>query len=253
MISLFTLILAFSALSFPTFMLCLCYPFSRRAAVFWSDFITNRTSRIFFAILKMYRKFSFIGGPKDNLPGHFVVISNHQSLLDIVVFLKYFYPERIVRFVAKDALGKVPMVGKMLRSQGHCMIPRKGGAGIAMRSIEDFGKRMLVRKQNPIIFPEGTRSRDGSLGQFYSAGFRRLEETVRLPVVVCALDGGWKLSRIDDIFKNLHRGAYRVKILKIYDAPSSKDEEKKILEEAPVLIQAQLDKWRGMAEDSAEL
>ncbi|MCR5218082.1 1-acyl-sn-glycerol-3-phosphate acyltransferase [Treponema sp.] len=253
MISIFTLLLAFAAIGFPSLMLCLCYPFSHKAALFWSNFITNRSARIFFAILKKYRKFNFLAGPKDNLPEQFVVIANHQSLLDIVVFLKYFYPERLVRFVAKDALGKVPMVGKMLRSQGHCMIPRKGGAGIAMRSIEDFGKRMLVTKQNPVIFPEGTRSRDGSLGPFYSAGFRRLEETVRLPVVLCALDGGWKLSRLGDILKNLHRGAYRVKILKVYDAPLNKEDEKKILEEAPLLIQEQLDKWRSLPESSCEV
>ena len=44
-----------------------------------------------------------------------------------------------------------------------------------------------------------------------------------------------------------------MKILKVYDAPSSKEEEKKILEEAPVLIQAQLDQWRNMSDDSAEV
>lgn len=253
MISIFSLILVFSALAFPTFMLCLCYPFSHKAALFWSNFITNRSARIFFAVLKKYRNFNFLAGAKDNLPEQFLVISNHQSLLDIVVFLKYFYPKNLVRFVAKDSLGKVPMVGKMLRSQGHCMIPRKGGAGIAMRAIEDFGKRMIEKNQNPVIFPEGTRSRDGNLKQFYSAGFRRLEETVKLPVLVCALDGGWKLSRLKDILKNLHRGAYRVKILKVYDAPSSKEDEKKILEEAPLLIQNQLDKWRSLPENSDEV
>ena len=95
------------------------------------------------------------------------------------------------------------------------------------------------------LFPEGTRSRDGKLGSFYSAGFRRLEETVKLPVVVCALDGGWQLSRLTDVLKNLYKGAYKVKILKVYDAPATKEDEKKIIEEAPGLIQAQLDLWRS--------
>ncbi|MCI5523279.1 MAG: lysophospholipid acyltransferase family protein [Treponema sp.] len=247
MLTLITLLCLGGALLFPTMMLCFTYPLSKKWALFWSNYITNHTSRVFFAILKTYRNFDFIGDKNDvkKLPPQFTVISNHQSLIDIVVYLKYFYPDRIVRFVAKDTLNKVPMVGKMLRSQGHCMIPRKGGAGIAMKSIEKFGYRVLERNQNPLIFPEGTRSRDGKLGSFYSAGFRRLEETVKLPVVVCALDGGWQLSRLTDVLKNLYKGAYKVKILKVYDAPATKEDEKKIIEEAPGLIQAQLDLWRS--------
>lgn len=232
---------------FPTFMLCLCYPVSKKAALFWSNYITNRSARLVFAILRTYKNFRFEGDRKaiDSLPEQFMLISNHQSLMDIVVYLKYFFPKRTVRFVAKDSLGKVPMVGKMLRTQGHCMIPRTGGAGIAMKSIERFGNRMIERRQNPIIFPEGTRSRDGTLRPFYAAGFRRLSETVHLPVVVCALDGGWKLASLTELFRNLYKGVYRVKILHVYDSPASKEEEKKILEEAPVMIQKQLDSWRS--------
>ena len=249
MFSVITIICLVSLLAFPTFMLCLCYPFSKRAALFWSNYITDRSARIFFSVLKLYRHFYFDGNEKDieKLPPQFLLISNHQSIIDIVVYLRYFIPKRIVRFVAKDALNSVPMVGKMLRSQGHCMIPRKGGAGVAMRSLEKFGKRMLEKNQCPVIFPEGTRSRDGNLGPFYAAGFRRLSETVHLPVVVCALDGGWRLSGIADIMKNLYKGVYHVKVLKVYDAPSSKEEEKAILEEAPLLIQKQLDQWRSVS------
>ena len=71
-----------------------------------------------------------------------------------------------------------------------------------------------------------------------------MSETVHLPVVVCALDGGWRLASLTEFFRNLKRGVYRVKVVKVYDAPSSKEDEKRILEEAPVLIQKQLDEWR---------
>ena len=254
MLSFLTVLCLSGALLFPTFMLCITYPLSHKWALFWSDYITSRTARLVFAILKYYRHFEFLGSKneRDGLPEQFVVVSNHQSLLDIVVYFKFF-SDHVVRFVAKDTLGKVPMVGKMLRSQEHCMIPRKGGAALAMKSIERLGERVLERGQIPVIFPEGTRSRDGNLGQFYSAGFRRLEETVKLPVAVCALDGGWKISELDSILRNLYKGAYRVKILKVYPAPQSKAEEKQILEEAPHLIQAQLDKWRALPDGSLEV
>lgn len=251
MLSLFTFIIASCALLFPTLMITITYPFSKKWALFWSNYITHRTDRLFFAILKTYCGYDFVADTKslEGLPDKFLVVSNHQSLIDIVVYLLFFskryYNGREVRFVAKDALSKVPMVGKMLRTQGHCMIPRHGGASEAMKSLEAFGTRVNASKDIvPLIFPEGTRSKDGKLGTFYSAGFRRLEETVRLPVAVCALDGGWKLSHIGMMLQNLKKGAYRVKVLKVFDVPQTKEDEKRILAEAPALIQAQLDEWR---------
>lgn len=254
MSSFLTLVCLLSAVGFPAFMLMLSYPFSKKLALFWSNYITSRSARLVFAILKYYKHFNFLGDKKskEQLPQKFMVISNHQSLLDIVVYLKFFNDKK-VRFVAKDALSKAPMVGKMLKSQEHCMIPRTGGAGIAMKSIDKFAKRVNESEQIPVIFPEGTRSRSGELGNFYSAGFRRLEEGVNLPVAVCALDGGWKISKLNEVFRNLYKGSYRVKVLKVYDAPKNKEEEKLILEESHVLIKNQLEKWRALHSDSLEV
>ncbi|WP_407400931.1 lysophospholipid acyltransferase family protein [Treponema sp.] len=254
MLSLITVLCEFGVILPPTLLLCLVYPFSRRAAVAVSNYITCVCARQVFAVLKMYRQFNFLGdySEMDRLPEQFIVISNHQSLFDIVAYLKFFGGLK-ARFVAKDNLAKVPMVGKMLKSQQHCMIPRKGSPSVAMKSIDRFGVNILKKKQYPVIFPEGTRSKDGNLNSFYSAGFRRLVAATRLPVAVCALDGGWKISNMDSIFKNLRRGAYRVKVLKIYDAPKDKEEEKKILEESRELIQNQLDVWRKLPENSLEV
>ncbi len=247
MLSFLSIVCLFGAISFPTLMLTLTYPFSHKAALFWSNYITTVCARQVFAILKCYMGFTLDADQKSkkDLPQQFLILSNHQSLMDIAVYLVYFAGKE-VRFVAKDTLVKVPMVGKMLKSQGHCMIPRKGSPSQAMGALKQFGTRAR-ENQNilPLIFPEGTRSRDGKLRQFYAAGFRMLENTVRLPVAVCALDGGWKLSNLLRIFSNLSKGAYRVKVLKIYDCPQGKEEEKKILAESFDLINEQLREWRN--------
>jgi 1-acyl-sn-glycerol-3-phosphate acyltransferase len=96
-----------------------------------------------------------------------------------------------------------------------------------------------------VIFPEGTRSRDGSLGTFAAAGFRRIIGRQPMPVAVCAVEGGYKLATLEGIFRNLRNGIYRVKVLKVFPAPNSKQEQITILEEGKALIQAQLDTWRG--------
>ena len=244
MSSFLTLVCLFSMVIPASIANIFAYPVSRKLSVRISNYIVRVLAPRLFAILRKYRKFNFwsYDDKKNELPEDFIIISNHQSLLDIVVYLVYFADR--VRFVAKDSLNSVPMVGKMLRTQGHCMIPRRGSPSVAMKSIDKFGKRMLDYGKCPVIFPEGTRSRDGNLGTFYAAGFRRLCEATKLPVVLCALDGGWKISSLDSIFTNLYRGAYRVKVLKIYDSPGGKEEQLKILQEAPKLIEKQLEIWR---------
>ena len=180
----------------------------------------------------------------EELPEQFIIISNHQSLLDIPVYMN-FLRQKNLRFIAKDALGRhVPLVSEMLRAQEHCLIPRKAKPMDAMRYIEEFGHRVVARNQIPVLYPEGSRTRDGNVGKFYSAGFRKLTESTNLPVVVCALDGGWKLRDLSKIFTNMKRGCYRVKVLKVYDCPQTKEDCNELLDEARAMIQTQVEEWR---------
>ena len=175
-----------------------------------------------------------------------MIISNHQSLIDIPCYMN-FLRDKELRFVAKDNLSRhIPLVSEMLRSQEHCMVPRRGSPMVAMKTMETFSKKVTANGWIPVLFPEGTRTRDGNVGKFYSAGFRKLCETTNLPVVVCALDGGYQIREIRTIMTNLKNGSYRVKILKIYDAPSTKEEQALILEESRNMIQNQLDEWRKL-------
>ena len=229
----------------------LAYPVSKKLSMRISDYIVRVLAPRLFAILYTYKRFHFWGydNLKDKLPENFIIISNHHSLLDIPVFMK-FLAGREMRFIAKDALGRhIPLVSEMLRTQEHCLIPRKAKPMEAMRYISDFGKRVIERNQIPILFPEGSRTRDGNVGKFFSAGFRQLTESTGLPVVVCALDGGWKLRDLKNIINNLKCGSYRVKILKIYDAPSTKEDCNMILEEARTLMQQQVEQWRQLPAD----
>ncbi len=227
------------------------YPVSKKLSVRISDYIVKVLAPRLFAILYTYRHFHFWGyeDKKDTLPENFILISNHQSLLDIPVFMKFFEGQE-VRFIAKDTLGRhIPLVSEMLRAQEHCLIPRKAKPMEAMRYISDFGKRVVARKQIPILYPEGSRTRDGNVGKFFSAGFRQLSESTGLPVVVCALDGGWQLRDLRKLVTNLKNGCYRVKILRIYDSPTTKEECNQILEESRMLMQQQLEYWRQMPSD----
>lgn len=224
------------------------YPFSRKACVKVSDYIEFTLAPRLWKILNYYKDFKFWNYDdfKDQLPENYMIIANHQSLLDIPCFMNAFH-EREIRFVAKDALGQnVPLVSKMLKAQEHCVIPRRAKPMDAMKLMTAFGQRVKERNQVPVIFPEGTRTRDGEVGKFYSAGFRKLAEASELPVVVCAIDGGYNLRELKNLFKNMSKGCYRVKILKIYDNPKTKEECINILEESRELINQQVHQWREL-------
>lgn len=227
------------------------YPISKKISVKISDYIVRVLAPRLFAILKAYRNFFYWGydETKENLPENYIVIANHQSLLDIPLFMKFFR-ERDIRFISKDTLGRhVPLVSEMLRAHEHCLIPRKAKPMEAMRYIEEFGKRVVDKNQIPILFPEGSRTKDGQVSKFYSAGFRKLVESTNLPVVVCALEGGYRLRDLRKIFTNMKCGCYRVKVLKVYDSPKSKEECNSVLDEAQIMIQKQVDEWRTLSFD----
>ncbi len=246
MSSILTLLCLFGMIIPPSFANILAYPVSKKLSVKISDYILNVCAMRLFAILRMYRGFYYWGynESKKDLPENFMIISNHQSLLDIPLFMKFFHGKP-VRFVAKDTLGRhVPLVSEMLRAQEHCLIPRKAKPMDAMRYVGEFGKKAADRKQIPILFPEGSRTKDGNVGKFYSAGFRKLAESSGLPVVVCALDGGYRLRDLGKILTNLKKGCYRVKVLKVYDCPKTKEECNVVLDEAREIIQKQVEEWR---------
>ena len=208
--------------------------------------IATVVSHRLFSIFSTYLDFRFVGDYSlfPELPEQYLLISNHQSILDIVVYMNYLGGKR-VRFVAKKELADhVPLVSVMLKSDEHCLVQRTGSPSQAMRAMDAFAVRVQRNNWIPVLFPEGTRSRDGNVGTFHSAGFRRFISKAPMPVVVAAVDGGWNIASILRLATNLRGGAYRVKALKVYPAPETKEAQLKILEEGKALIQEQLAQWR---------
>ncbi len=120
------------------------------------------------------------GGPR-------VVVSNHQSLLDIVLLSRL---PREMKWVAKESLFAIPWMGWMFRLSGDIPV-RRGDAesgGEAMARARAY----LDRGMSVMIFPEGTRSRDGRLLPFKSGAFRlAIEAGVPVqPVVVSGTAAG---------------------------------------------------------------
>lgn len=113
-----------------------------------------------------------------------ILMSNHQSLYDIpAVYCSV--PGRI-RMVAKKELFLVPIWGKAMTAAGFIRIDR-GDRKQAISSLHD-ASNMLKEGTRVWIAPEGTRSKDGTLGSFKSGGFRMALET-GVRILPIAIDG----------------------------------------------------------------
>ena len=126
----------------------------------------------------------------------YVVISNHQSLYDIVLIGGLLFTN-LPKYVAKSELGRwIPSVSLNLKQGGHALIDR-GDSSQALDEIRGLGERAQARGRSAVIFPEGTRSKDGSLQPFKRAGARALLAAAdQLAVVPVAIQGSWRLNKV---------------------------------------------------------
>jgi len=102
-----------------------------------------------------------------------IFVSNHQSLNDVTVlgwFLRKYHP----KYVSKIELGKgIPSISFNLRHGGSVLIDRKD-AKQSIGAIMKFGEYLESTKRSAIIFPEGTRSKDGVPKRFSENGLKML-------------------------------------------------------------------------------
>lgn len=200
--------------------------FNREAPVAYSELILQRALRHIFALLRGYRgfKLEFDDRVGDAMPERFILVANHQSLIDIPV-LAVVLPDKKLRFVAKKELGGgVPLVSISLRLQGHALIKRHGDPVQAMRTLTRYARRCRRLGYCPVIFPEGTRSRTGKLGHFHVGGLRRVLAEEAIPLVVVAIDGGWQVYGLRPILRRLKGVTYRVRVAAVLPAPQGKQE-----------------------------
>lgn len=124
-----------------------------------------------------------------------IVVSNHQSMYDIppiIWYMRKYHP----KFVSKIELGKgIPSVSFNLRHGGSALIDRKDPKQ-SIAELQKLGKYIEKHNWSAVIFPEGTRSRNGLPKPFRTTGLKVLMKNAPSALIVpISINNSWKLLR----------------------------------------------------------
>jgi 1-acyl-sn-glycerol-3-phosphate acyltransferase len=124
-----------------------------------------------------------------------ILISNHQSMFDIppiVWGFRHYHP----KFISKIELGRgIPSVSYNLRYGGSVLIDRNNRRQ-AVQEIANLGRYIEKNNYTASIFPEGTRTKDGKMKPFKSAGINTLLKYAPSAVVVpLVIEGNYELMK----------------------------------------------------------
>jgi 1-acyl-sn-glycerol-3-phosphate acyltransferase len=134
---------------------------------------------------------------RDTIPKNvpIIFVSNHQSLYDIIGIIWYFRRFH-AKFVSKKELGKgIPSVSYNLRHGGSILIDRKDPKQ-AIPLIKELSEYIEKHTRAAVIFPEGTRSKDGKPKEFAQSGLKILcKYAPSAYVVPITINNSWKMVK----------------------------------------------------------
>jgi len=139
----------------------------------------------FRALYRFYFRWQVFNAERVPKTGPVILASNHASFLDPPLVGSGI--KRDINYLARDTLFRFPVVGWVLRQWNSVPVDREGGGAAGLRAILD----RLLNGNAIILFPEGTRTRDGKLQPARSGiGLTVIKSTA--PVVPCRVFGTYE-------------------------------------------------------------
>ncbi|MEO8253067.1 MAG: lysophospholipid acyltransferase family protein [Flavobacterium sp.] len=134
---------------------------------------------------------------RENIPEGvpLIFVSNHQSMYDIIAMIWYLRRFHC-KFVSKKELGKgIPSVSFNLRHGGGALIDRKNPKQ-AIPELKKLSEYIETNKRSAVIFPEGTRSKNGKPKEFAQTGLKILcKNAPSAYIVPISINNSWKMVK----------------------------------------------------------
>lgn len=137
----------------------------------------------------------------------YIIIPNHQSLLDIVFFNML---RHRLRWVSKIEIFRVPLVGWEMKMVKYIELIRGNKASVVKmmeKCVESLQDGISV-----VIFPEGTRSLTGAIGKFKTGAFQLAVKTDK-PLLPVLIDGTGEIMPKKGGFIFRNRRIVRIRVL----------------------------------------
>lgn len=118
-----------------------------------------------------------------------ILVANHESWFDVFALAATLPVD--YRFVGKKELSEIPVFGPAWLAAGHYAIDRSDRQA-AIASLDRVGSRMRKGRHTVVLFPEGTRSKDGTMGAFKKGAFV-MAINAGVPIVPVAILGSRRI------------------------------------------------------------
>jgi 1-acyl-sn-glycerol-3-phosphate acyltransferase len=177
----------------------------------------------------------------DNLPSQndapVVIVCNHESLTDIWAI--YFLPLQF-RWLSKDAVFKVPLIGAAMRWAGYIAIKR-GDSRSHSQALSHCAE-VLRSGCSVLFFPEGTRSVTNELREFKVGAFKlALDEKVK--ILPLAITGTRSLLKKGTMLPGI--ASVRISVMPLYELDATKSIEENAAD-ARLMIGAEIKRLRAI-------
>ena len=117
---------------------------------------------------------------------NYIFVANHQGMFDI--FIMYGYICKRFKWIMKDTLRKMPLLGRACYQTGHIFVNRTTPQKDLLRKSINT----LKSGASMGIFPEGTRCRNGKMNKFKKGAFV-IANMTQVPIIPVTIDGSYDI------------------------------------------------------------
>jgi 1-acyl-sn-glycerol-3-phosphate acyltransferase len=145
-------------------------------------------------LVSLMARIEIVGAEKLPRTGAFVLAANHHSEIDpLIVAVAVWRMGRAPRFMAKESLFRIPVVGWALRATGRVPVARTASSAAARETIQT-SRTLVEHGRGVVVYPEGSLTRDPELWPMRGkTGAVRLALTGDIPLIPMAQWGAQQL------------------------------------------------------------